>query len=102
MSTSKMATDSKNLGSNSTPMNLQVDSSNLPIFWHSNPRLWFKQAEIIMTSARYTTDDTKFNHIVKHLNESQCNLVSDVILNPPENQKYETLKMSLIKRTEDS
>lgn len=81
---------------------LQVDSSSLPVFWHSNPKLWFRQAEIIMTASRFTLDESKFNHIVKHLNEAQCNLVSDVILNPPTTNKYDALRDALIARSEDS
>lgn len=81
---------------------IQMESSNLPQFWHSNPKLWFKQCELIMSSARYTTDETKFNHIIKHLSESQCGLISDVILNPPDKDKYQHLKDTLIKRSEES
>lgn len=82
--------------------NLQVDSASLPNFWHSNPKLWFMQAELIMSSANYKADTTKFNHIIKHLNETQCNLVSDIVLNPPTIDKYETLKNVLIQRSEDT
>lgn len=83
-------------------LNLQLASSSLPSFWHGNPKLWFKQAELIMASHRLTSDDSKFNHILKHLNETQSSIVSDIILNPPSANKYKTLKEALIKRSEES
>lgn len=85
-----------------TPLNFQMASNSLPSFWHANPQLWFKQAEIIMHSSRISNDETKFNHIVKYLNESQSSLVSDIILNPPLQNKYKKLKETLIKRCEES
>lgn len=85
-----------------TPVNFQMASNSLPSFWHANPQLWFKQAEIIMSSSRISNDESKFNHIVKYLNESQSSLVSDIILNPPPQNKYKKLKETLIKRCEES
>lgn len=84
------------------PYQVQMESNNLPSFWHGNPRLWFKQAELIMASANIKSDERQFNHIVKHLSESQSSLVSDVILNPPPENKFKTLKDALIKRSEES
>lgn len=80
----------------------QIESSALPSFWHGNPKLWFKQAEIIMTTSRLSNDETRFNHIIKHLTETQCNLISDIILNPPLTDKYNVLKKTLIARSEES
>lgn len=89
-------------GNNNSLYNLHVGSNSLPNFWHSSPKLWFKQSELIMASARISNDDSRFNHIVKHLNESQSSLVSDIILNPPQNNKYNCIKEALIKRSEES
>lgn len=96
-STSENATGQINNGSI-----FQMASNALPSFWHANPQLWFKQAEIIMSSSRITNDESKFNHIVKYLNESQSSLVSDIILNPPLQNKFQKLKETLIKRCEES
>lgn len=67
-----------------------------PPFWKSNPALWFVRLEAQFDLARITVDSTKFNHVLSAMDSDILNSVSDIVIRPPENDKYETLKTRLI------
>lgn len=74
----------------------------LPSFWQKNPRLWFVQLESEFTFYRITSDNVKYNAIVRHLDEQTMQAVADVIERPPDEDKYQILKDALIARFSDS
>lgn len=74
----------------------------LPEFWKSDPAMWFAQAEAQFALAGVTKDITKFNHIVAKVDQTVLRHVSDLVANPPENQKYEAIKTRLLSRFEMS
>ncbi|XP_031785821.1 uncharacterized protein LOC116417302 [Nasonia vitripennis] len=79
----------------------EVDAASkctLPPYWTFNPSLWFSQAESSFRSNRVTRDVAKYDLIVAGLPQDVAQEVSDVILNPPAEQRYETLKAAVLKR----
>lgn len=72
----------------------------LPEFWKSDPVMWFAQAEAQFALAGVTQDITKFHHIVAKIDQSVICHVADLVKNPPEEDKYQSLKTRLISRFE--
>lgn len=71
-------------------------SLKLPVFWTDRPAVWFAQAEAQFLVKRITCDATKHAHVISSLgNEAAAEVESD-ILHPPNDDKYEKLKSSLI------
>lgn len=73
-----------------------------PPFWRENPALWFKQLESQFITNGIKVSDTKFHIAVSALDTSIISQVSDVVMNPPQNGKYERLKQQLQDRFADS
>ncbi|XP_023225749.1 uncharacterized protein LOC111626567 [Centruroides sculpturatus] len=67
-----------------------------PPFWKGNPNLWFAQLEAQFSINNITVDDTKFKHVVAAIEPEILNLVQDLILNPPNQNKFSMLKARLI------
>lgn len=67
-----------------------------PTFWKNNPTLWFIRLEAQFSLAKITAEDTKFNHVVAALDADVLTSVSDILINPPQNHPYETIKKRLI------
>ncbi|KFM69797.1 hypothetical protein X975_25859, partial [Stegodyphus mimosarum] len=67
-----------------------------PPFWKNNPSLWFAQIEAQFSIARNSEDSTKFNHVVAAIESDILNSVHDLILKPPDCDKYSKLKQRLI------
>ncbi|XP_075163217.1 uncharacterized protein LOC142235848 [Haematobia irritans] len=77
-------------------------SVKIPPFWRSNPALWFKQVESQFITSGIVADPTKFHTVVGSIDASILSEVSDIIINPPESNMYETLKRSIQERFMDS
>ncbi|KAK2575247.1 hypothetical protein KPH14_012762 [Odynerus spinipes] len=74
----------------------------LPPFWRNRPRLWFVQLESEFSNYGMRSDDRRCHAIIRHLDEGTMTAVSDVLENPPDADKYDTLKNTLINRFSDS
>ncbi|CAG9772256.1 unnamed protein product [Ceutorhynchus assimilis] len=74
----------------------QARLAKLPPSWKENPTLWFSQVGAMFAISRITADTTKFHYIVTNLNTEPLPSVSDIITNPPAQDKYDTLKERLI------
>lgn len=92
----------KRLGVNSEETKVSAVSLKLPAFWADKPNVWFAQVEAQFQIAKIVGDTTKFNYIVGHLDQRLAGEVEDVIINPPENGKYDKLKELLIQRLSTS
>ena len=82
-----------------------MDSIKIPAFWHANPALWFANIEAqfkLNKPNAITADDTKYTYLVSTLPPDIAEEVSDVITSPPSQDKYNTLKIAVIKRFTDS
>ncbi|XP_023239033.1 uncharacterized protein LOC111637694 [Centruroides sculpturatus] len=73
-----------------------------PLFWKANPTLWFAQIEAQFANANITADETKFNHVIAAMESEILAQVSDIVVQPPNKEKYLTLKRRLIDQFADS
>ncbi|GFT00020.1 uncharacterized protein NPIL_220951 [Nephila pilipes] len=73
-----------------------------PIFWRNKPKLWFLQLEAQFANSGISQDATKYNIVVAALDENVLDFVVDILSNPPENEKYDTLKKALLNRLTDT
>jgi hypothetical protein len=76
-------------------------ASRVPDFWADQPRLWFVQFEAVVESQRLT-EAAKQNLVVAKLNKTAIQQVSDLLLAPPAERKYQTLKERLLQVFEES
>ncbi|XP_063370343.1 uncharacterized protein LOC134658621 [Cydia amplana] len=70
----------------------------VPPFWPEEPAVWFAQLESQFTLSGITSDTTKFYHVIGKLDPQFAIEVKDIILSPPESNKYDKLKAELIRR----
>ncbi|CAH4034174.1 unnamed protein product [Pieris brassicae] len=65
------------------------------------PRLWFAQLESILAPQKQG-DEAKFNLVVAKVGREVLQQVSDLLLQPPETNKYQALKERLLQVYEES
>lgn len=70
----------------------------VPPFWSDEPELWFAQLESQFTISGITQDSTKYFYALSQLESRHVREIKDVITQPPENNKYEMVKKTLIQR----
>lgn len=83
----------------------QIRNLKLPLFWKGNPALWFIQVEAAFSLSNITADTTRFRHVITQLDSQTLPAISDIILNPPANNKYQAIKdriMSSFAETSES
>lgn len=78
--------------------NIAAVAVKLPDFWKNDPHMWFAQAEAQFNLAQVTRDETKFWHIIAKIDQSVICHVSDLVSNPPAENKYGAVKERLIAR----
>lgn len=74
----------------------------LPPFLPKDVELWFALVEARFGCLRVTSDESKFHHVFMDLEAVVVAEVRDILLNPPANDKYITLKSAIIKRWTES
>ncbi|XP_012279126.1 uncharacterized protein LOC105699009 [Orussus abietinus] len=77
-------------------------SAKLPTFWRNNPKLWFCQLESYFEHYHVRSDDVRYHAVVRQLDEQTMLMVSDLIVTPPTQDKYQTIKDKLITRLSES
>lgn len=70
----------------------------VPPFWPEQPAVWFHQIEAQFALSGVTADVTKFYYVMAQLEPKYAVEVQDIFANPPDSEKYETLKRELIHR----
>ncbi|GBL91930.1 Transposon Tf2-6 polyprotein [Araneus ventricosus] len=73
-----------------------------PAFWSDKPELWFAQLESQFALENISVDSTKFHYVTAALNSDNLTCVSDLVLNPPQTDSYNSLKTRLIAQNADS
>lgn len=71
----------------------------LPPFWPADPELWFAQVEAQFACRRITSQRSKFDYVVSSLAPEFAGEVRDLLVTPPTEEPYTTLKTQLTKRT---
>lgn len=78
------------------PLETAQISMKIPQFWKPNPEIWFAQLEAQFRRSKITTDQTKFDTVVSSVDSDLLSQISDLILDPPRENKYTALKNKLI------
>uniref|UniRef100_A0A2A4JI65 DUF7041 domain-containing protein n=1 Tax=Heliothis virescens TaxID=7102 RepID=A0A2A4JI65_HELVI len=76
-------------------------SQRIPLIWRDRIRLWFAQFEAIM-SPQKKGDQVMYEVLVGQLERQDLDEISDIILRPPEKNRYETLKNRLLQVYDES
>lgn len=76
-------------------------SSKIPDFWTDQPRVWFIRTEAILAPQKMA-DEAKFSIVVSKLTKESIQQVTDLLIDPPESNKFETLKNRLLQIYEES
>jgi len=69
---------------------------HLPKFAHSNPQLWFAQVERSFRLHQIIDDTDKFDLVTLHLEEDVDLAVEDLVIRPPNENKYVAIKNRLL------
>ena len=75
---------------------IEAVAVKLPEFWTDDPEIWFLRAEAQFRSKSVIIDQTKFDYIITALDNRAAAEVKAVLLNPPEQGKYNALKTALL------
>jgi len=67
-----------------------------PPFWKSDPALWFLQLDAQFKLSNITVDETQYYTAISALDTEVLQSVRNIVLNPPAEHKYSTLKAKLI------
>ena len=86
-------------GASSTGPTLEGVSIKLPPFWSADPEIWFVQVEAQFTTKGIVAQKTRYDYVVSSLTPEFAMEVRDLLLNPPADIPYDTLKAQLVKRT---
>ena len=71
-------------------------SVKVPPFWNENPQIWFSQVEAQFSNSGITSDSSKFNTVVAAMESKVLAQISDAVINPPAQGKYDNLKSKLL------
>ncbi|KAF6210948.1 hypothetical protein GE061_014061 [Apolygus lucorum] len=67
-----------------------------PPFWKANVHIWFKQLEAQFRVKNIVSDDDKYDLIISAIDSSVLTQVTDLVIDPTVECKYEALKERLI------
>ena len=81
------------------PPTLAAVSIKLPPFWPTDPTVWFLQIEAQFNTRGITSQQTRFDYVISSLSPEIACEVRDLLIRPPADRPYDTLKAELIKRT---
>jgi hypothetical protein len=60
--------------------------------------VWFSQVEAQFALENINRGETRYNHVVAALDARYTAEVEDILIDPPQTDKYETLKAELVRR----
>ncbi|XP_076655171.1 uncharacterized protein LOC143360328 [Halictus rubicundus] len=89
-------------------MDMEPPAQNMAVavdmakFWAEKPALWFAHLDAQFGLRGITQEDTKYHHVEAQLDVKTAEEVEDILLNPPEQNKYTRLKEELIARLSTS
>lgn len=71
-------------------------------FNRDDPEIWFTQLEAQFGLANITVDGTKYGHLIAALDQETIKCVREMILRPPDRDRYTSLKTAIVDRICDS
>lgn len=75
--------------------------SRIPTFWRDKPLLWFAQFETVVNPQK-PGDEAKFSLLVAHLEKTDVEQISDIIMSTTRAGRYEVAKKRLLSVYEES
>ncbi|XP_015437428.1 PREDICTED: uncharacterized protein LOC107192636, partial [Dufourea novaeangliae] len=93
-----MAEKEKAVEKEDDPQETNAVSLRISKFWPDRPALWFALLEGQFALRGITQDATCYGHVLEQLDAKTAAEVEDILINPPENGKFEKLKQELIAR----
>lgn len=101
-----MATNENKVNETTSTPSAGAEVSNvalrLPPFYPNDPAMWFCQVENLFVTRRITSQQTKYAYIISSLQPEVAQEIRDLLLKPPAQNPYDTLKAELIRRTSES
>lgn len=91
-----------NLGYVSDDLISAIRKPQPPPFIKDRPDIWFFLIESEFNTTRTRSDEAKYNATLRALDTDTLQQVTDILYNPPEQNKYEHLKRAIIQRLSDS
>lgn len=91
-----LATALQSLITNPSPPPVNAVALKLPTFWTSRPEVWFTQVEAQFATRQISVDATKYNYVVAALDNTTAAEVEALLINPPDDNRYDALKEALI------
>lgn len=73
-------------------------SVHLPHFQSKDVEFWFLQVEALFRTGGVTDDQSMFDYVIASLDLAAASDIRDILKDPPETNKYATLKKALIDR----
>ena len=74
-------------------------SIKLPPFWPADPTVWFAQVKAQFNTRGITSLKTRFDYMITSLSPEFAVEVRDLLIRPPAEEPYDTLRAEWIKRT---
>jgi hypothetical protein len=87
---------------NDTQAEIARVAVRLPPFWAEQRDVWFAQTEAQFSLAGFTTERTKFHHVISQLDHRYKAEVSYIITSPPLQDPVTTLRTALVERLSPS
>ena len=100
-STPKMSTNSTVGFDDNLEISAMAMTNRIPDLWPQSIKLWLSHIEAVMAPQK-PTDDIMYQMVIAKLRHQDLQQVSDIIANPPEERKFQTLKERLIHVYEES
>lgn len=70
-------------------------TARIPDFWKDAPRVWFIQTEAVL-QPQHLGDEAKYQLVIAKLGKEVIHQVTDILIEPPSSNKYNTLKRRLL------
>ena len=94
-----MATDKPATADTRHVPTVSAVSIDCQLFWPVDPEVWLAQVEAQFTTGGVTAQNARFEYVVSSLGPEFAMEVRDLILKPPADNSYDTLKAKVIKCT---
>ena len=72
-------------------------SLKLPEFWTRSPEVWFAKIEAQFNTRQISSDQTKYDYVLASLEVGVAEEIQSILLNPPDSDKYISIKKALLK-----
>lgn len=90
-----MSTEDRKIATEEYHLSTISVTARIPEFWKKSPKTWFIQVEAVLQPQKMS-DEAKYQVVISKLGQEVIEQITEILLNPPEKNKYENLKQKLI------